>query len=66
MGGKEIKITNSRLEGERMTLAFTAEVDGQPLRHRLVGRVSGNSLLGTATLGERPGLEWKASRVAAR
>ena len=65
VGGKEIKITNSRLEGERMTLAFTAEVDGQPLQHRLVGRVSGNSLLGTASVGERASAEWKASRVAA-
>ena len=60
--GREIKIDSGKLEGDRITLDFRAEVDGDLLQHRFVGRVSGNSIAGTAALtGERVQgeAEWK-------
>ncbi len=55
------------ITGDRISLGFTAELDGSPLQHRLVGRVAGHAIVGTATLaGGRAQWEadWKAARVA--
>jgi len=66
-GAREVKLEEGTLQGDRITLGFTAEVDGKPLRHRLAGRVAGHSIMGTASV-EGEGLqreaEWKATRAA--
>ena len=67
MGGKEVKLEEGKLQGDRIMLEFTAEIDGKPLPHRLTGRVAGHSMVGTASVeGEGPQreVEWKATRAA--
>jgi precorrin-6B methylase 2 len=66
VGGKEVTLEEGKLRGDRITLGFTAEVDGKPLHHRLAGRVAGRSIVGTASVeGGRPQgeVEWKAIRA---
>ena len=66
-GGREIALDESTLEGDRITLAFTAKVGGKALAHRLAGRVTGSSITGTAELKEERGqgqTKWNAIRVA--
>jgi protein-L-isoaspartate O-methyltransferase len=67
VSGREISIEAGKLNGDRITLDFKVEVDGNLLQHRLVGRVAGHSIVGTATVtSERAQreAEWKAFRVA--
>lgn len=67
VGGREIALDESSLKGDLITLAFTAEVGGKALAHRLTGRVTGNSIAGTADLKGDRGQEqtkWNATRVA--
>jgi len=66
-GGREIALDESTLEGDRITLAFTAQAGGKALTHRLAGRVAGSSITGTAEFREERGQEqtqWNATRVA--
>ncbi len=66
VGGREIALDESTLEGDRITLAFTAQVGGKALKHRLAGRVAGSSITGTAEFraerGQAPA-KWSATRV---
>jgi protein-L-isoaspartate O-methyltransferase len=62
--GKEVKVSD-RLDGERMRLEFTADIDGKPVSHTLIGRVAGDTLRGSAQVGGQT-LDWKASRVASQ
>lgn len=64
LNGKDAGRAEGRLDGERISLAFTAAAGGKPLEHRLVGRIVGDSIVGTATLGDRPPHEWKATRAS--
>ena len=67
VGGREIALDESKLEGDRVTLAYTAEVGGKALVHRLAGRVAGQSIAGTAEFKEERGQgpsKWNATRVA--
>jgi hypothetical protein len=67
VGGSTARITSARLRGEEIGFAFTAEVDGRPLRHEFSGRIAGDGATGSARLsgarvqGEH---EWNARRVA--
>ena len=67
VGGREIALDEGKLEGDRIMLAYTAEVGGKALVHRLAGRVSGQSITGTAEFkaerGQGPA-KWNATRVA--
>ncbi len=66
VGGREIALDESTLEGDRITLAYTVEVGGKALAHRLAGRVSGLSIAGTAELKDERGqgqTKWNAVRV---
>jgi len=50
VGGSTVKITNARLRGEQIRFAFTATINGQAVRHEFSGRVSGDTVTGSARL----------------
>jgi hypothetical protein len=68
LGGKPVRIVNARLRGDDIRFAFTADVNGQPVRHEFTGRISGDSVIGSARLsgprvqGQH---DWHARRGAA-
>jgi len=67
VGGKEVKVEQGRLEGDRITLGFTVAVGGSSLQHRLTGRVADQSIVGTVSVmggAVRGEAEWTATRVA--
>ncbi len=68
VGGREVKLEEGKLEGDRITLGFTAEIDGKPLPHRLTGRVVSHSIVGTTSVeggSLQREAEWKATRATA-
>jgi protein-L-isoaspartate O-methyltransferase len=64
-GVARARLDEAMLRGERMSIAFTAELDGRPVRHLLEGRVEGDSVVGTLTIAGDGGgpLSWKATRI---
>ncbi len=67
LDGVESKIEGGRLAGESIVLNFAAEIDGNFVQHRFAGQVSGQSILGTATVthgGAHADTKWEARRVA--
>src|SRR5688572_17273244 len=50
VGGTTAKITNARLRGEEIRFTFTANVNGQAVRHEFNGKISGDSATGSARL----------------
>ncbi len=67
VGGREIALDESKLEGDRITLMYTAEVGGKALVHRLAGRITGLSITGSAEYKEdrsQGQTKWNATRVA--
>lgn len=68
VAGREARIEEGRLDGDRITLRYTSEVDGNRLEHRLDGRVAGHSIVGTVSVtggGVQRQAEWKATRLSA-
>jgi hypothetical protein len=65
-GAGAVKITNARLSGDEIRFAFTANVNGQAVRHEFSGRIGGDSATGSARLsgarvqGQH---EWNARRA---
>ena len=56
----EIRLTQSRLQGEDISFAFPAGGD----RHRFKGRVSGDTMEGTVELaGGMGAVRWTATRL---
>ena len=64
-GGFEMPLDEAKLEGERISLAFTAEIAGQRVRQRLEGRVQNGEIVGTIVAGSTAerSVGWKAVRV---
>jgi hypothetical protein len=50
VGGGTAKITNARLRGDQIRFAFTANVNGQAVRHEFSGRISEDTVTGSARL----------------
>lgn len=67
VGSRSVKLENAKLSGDRISFAFSTEVNGSPLKHEFSGRVAGNAidgaviLVGSRTQGQ---LEWSAMRGA--
>jgi hypothetical protein len=59
--GKEMKLTNAKLEGDRISFAAG---EGNPATLQYSGRVSGNTIEGTAKTGGGPEAKWTAKRAA--
>jgi hypothetical protein len=67
VGASRVALQDARLRGDQISFSFTADVDGSPLEHRFTGRVTGNTIDGTANIaGSRSQrqLEWNATRGA--
>jgi hypothetical protein len=67
VGGRDVKLQNARLRGDEIRFAFTAEVNGSPVKHEFTGKVAGNAAIGSARLsgarlqGQH---DWSAQREA--
>lgn len=66
VGGRVVKLQNARLRGDTIRFAFTAEVNGAPVKHEFSGRVAGEAVSGSAQLsGKRlqGQHEWNGRRM---
>jgi hypothetical protein len=67
VAGKPVKLLTARLRGNEIRFAFTAEVNGSPVKHEFVGKVTGDGVTGSARLsgarmqGQH---DWSARRIA--
>jgi hypothetical protein len=67
VGGRAAKLQSARLRGDEIRLSFTAEVNGAPVKHEFGGKVSGETVVGSAQLsGARVQAQhdWSAQRAA--
>jgi SAM-dependent methyltransferase len=63
--GREVKVEEATLTGDRITIVFSGETGGAPSRYRLAGRVAGDSISGTASAAGAPErIAWRAERAA--
>ena len=65
VGGRSVKLENARLRGDELSFAFTADVNGSPIRHEFTGSVSAGTIDGTVSLAgarTQSRLEWSATR----
>lgn len=68
VNGRPAQIQGATLRGAALSIAFTAEVNGAPVKHRFSGRVDGGRIAGEAMLsGDRLAsrVEWVAERTEA-
>lgn len=68
VNGRPAQIQGATLRGAALSIAFTAEVNGAPVKHRFSGRVDGGRITGEAMLsGDRLAsrVEWIAERTEA-
>ena len=68
VNGRPTQIQTAMLRGAALSFAFTAEVNGAPVKHRFSGRVDGGRIAGEAMLsGDRLAsrVEWIAERTEA-
>jgi hypothetical protein len=67
VGGRPVRLQDARLRGGEIRFAFTAEVNGSPVKHEFTGKVAGEAVTGSARLsgarlqGQH---EWNARRIA--
>ena len=64
-GGRTVKLQGVSLRGSELRFAFTADVNGSPVKHSFTGKVEGDAINGTAALsGPRVQgqFEWSARR----
>ena len=67
IGGRAVKLQDVRLRGDEIRFAFTADVNGSPVKHEFTGKFAGEAATGSARLsGARlQGLhEWNARRIS--
>jgi len=65
VGGRSVKLESARLRGDELSFAFTADVNGSPIRHEFTGKVSAGTIDGTVGLAgarTQSRLEWSATR----
>jgi hypothetical protein len=66
VGGRSVALQNKRLRGDAIRFAFTAEVNGAPVKHEFTGKVVGETVTGSARLSGarlRGQHDWHAQRV---
>lgn len=66
-GDQEVAIEKSNLEGDRISVVFSAELGGSVSEHRLVGNINGDDITGTISVMSPGGLRrlaWNAKRGA--
>ncbi|MBX3651807.1 MAG: class I SAM-dependent methyltransferase [Burkholderiales bacterium] len=68
VNGKPALIQGAKLSGAELTLSFTAEINGAPVKHEFSGRVDGGRMAGEAALSGKQlasRVEWIAERTEA-
>ena len=62
--GRRARFGPGRMKGDDITFSLTAEIDGKTVEHRFSGRLAGDEITGTVSVGtENPlKLQWKAVR----
>jgi Methyltransferase domain len=50
VGGRTFKLQDARLRGDEIGFSFTAEINGEPVKHAFSGKVEGDAMNGSATL----------------
>jgi hypothetical protein len=66
VNGRSVPIANARLNGQRVTFDFTAELDGAPTKHAFTGTVVGGTMTGTTDLSAprlQARLDWTAKQT---
>ena len=66
VNGKPFPVERAQLRGDRLTVAFIADLGGGPVRHELSGRVEGGAIAGSVRFsGDRVSGEndWLATRT---
>jgi len=64
---REARLPQFRLNGDELTFSFSASVGGTMVSHRFRGRVKGDAIEGTVTIGEGSGqriMPWRAKQTA--
>lgn len=63
--GRPARVESATLRGDEIALRLAAQVNGRELRQELTGRISGDTIRGTARVpGASTAAEWHAIRVA--
>ena len=63
-GGQPARIERAKLEGDEILLMLVADVNGREVRQHLLGRITGDTIQGTARVGATTAdAEWQATRV---
>jgi hypothetical protein len=65
--GRETRLPQFRMKGEALAFDLDALIGDAVVRHRFEGRVSGDAIEGTVTLGDGAGgriMPWRASRTS--
>jgi hypothetical protein len=68
VGGRDVKLQHAALTGNQLTIRFTAEIDGGPMKHELAVQVGNAEMNGTADLSGaklQAKLDWTAKRASA-
>jgi hypothetical protein len=68
VAGREVKLQHAALSGDRLSMQFTAEVDGAPMKHEFTAQVGEAEMSGTADLAgakRQAKLDWTARRTSA-
>jgi hypothetical protein len=68
VGGRSVKLQNVALSGSQLTMQFTADIDGAPMKHEFAGQVADGEMNGTADLSGaklQAKLDWTAKRASA-
>ncbi|MBI3043640.1 MAG: class I SAM-dependent methyltransferase [Betaproteobacteria bacterium] len=67
VGGRELRLPQFRLAGEQIGFSLAVPAPGGPVAHRFSGRVKGDTIEGTVTVGVGSGqrvMPWKARQTA--
>lgn len=63
-GGRPASIEQANLRGEEIRFTVAVEVNGRPVRHELVGRVTGDTIRGKMRVANaESAVEWQATRT---
>jgi Methyltransferase domain len=68
VAGRSVKLQSVALSGSQLTMQFTADVDGAPMKHEFAAQVGDGEMSGTADLSgakRQAKLDWSARRTSA-
>ncbi|MBI4206423.1 MAG: methyltransferase domain-containing protein [Betaproteobacteria bacterium] len=66
MAGRNVSLQNPRLRGDHISFTFTAQVNGEAVKHEFTGKIEGETIAGVARLSGgriQAQLDWSARRA---